>query len=143
MKVKEVMTKKPETVHPQSGLQAAAQLMRKVDIGSLPVVKDGRLQGILTDRDIAVRAVAENRDMATTLVDDVMSRDVVVVEEDQDVAEAARLMQANQIRRLPVVSHEGRLTGILSMADLAVDVGDREATGDTLQAVSEPAKPRR
>jgi CBS domain-containing protein len=143
MRVKEVVTTDVEVVHPQSGLTQAAMTMRKLDVGVLPVVKDGRLKGILTDRDITVRAVAESRDLSTTLVDDVMSRDVQSVQEDEDVKTAARVMAEHQVRRLPVVDRDGRLTGILSMADLAVDSGDAKATETAIEGVSQPAKPRR
>ena len=143
MKVRDVMTPDVEVIHPQSGLPAAAMAMRKLDVGSLPVVKDGRLEGILTDRDIAVRAVAENRDLTTALVDDVMSRDPVTIQEDEDVQAAARLMADRQVRRLPVVDRDGRLTGILAMADLAVDRETQDEAGKALEGVSEPARPRR
>jgi CBS domain-containing protein len=143
MKVRDVMTPDVEVIHPQSGLPAAAMAMRKLDVGSLPVVKDGHLEGILTDRDIAVRAVAENRDLTTALVDDVMSRDPVTIQEDEDVQAAARLMADRQVRRLPVVDHDGRLTGILAMADLAVDRETQDEAGKALEGVSEPARPRR
>lgn len=130
-------------IHPQSGLPAAAMAMRKLDVGSLPVVKDGRLEEILTDRDIAVRAVAENRDLTTALVDDVMSHDPVTVREDDDVQAAARLMADRQVRRLPVLDRDGKLTGILAMADLAVESETQGAAGQALEGVSEPAQPRR
>jgi CBS domain-containing protein len=143
VKVKDVMTRNVEVVHPQSGLPQAAMTMRRLDVGALPVVKDGKVKGILTDRDITVRAVAETRDLATTLVDDVMSQNVHAVREDDDVDTAARLMAERQVRRLPVLSGEDKLVGILSMADLAVDSGDPQATEKALEGVSRPAKPRR
>lgn len=143
MKVRDVMTEGVEVIHPQSGLPAAAMAMRKLDVGSLPVVKDGRLEGILTDRDIVVRAVAENRDLTTALVDDVMSHDPVTVREDDDVQAAARLMADRQVRRLPVLDRDGKLTGILAMADLAVERETQGAAGQALEGVSEPAQPRR
>ena len=143
MKVKEVMTREVEVIHPQSGLQQAAMTMRKLDVGALPVVKEGKLKGIVTDRDIAVRAVAESRDLTTTLVDDVMSRDVLSVREDDDIQTAAQVMADRQVRRLPVLDRQGKLIGILSMADLAVDSGDSHATEKAIEGVSQPAKPRR
>ena len=143
MKVKDVMTRDVEVVHPQSGLPVAAMTMRKMDVGALPVVKNGKVEGILTDRDITVRAVAESRDLTTTLVDDVMSREVHAVHEDDDIETAARLMAEWQVRRLPVLSGEGKLIGILSMAALVVAPGDPHSTEKPLEGVSQPAKPRR
>jgi CBS domain-containing protein len=107
------------------------------------VVDGERLVGILTDRDITVRAVAEGRELATTLVDDVMTREVVFASEDQEVDEAARIMGQRQIRRLPVVDRDQRLVGIVSLADLAVDSPDRGTAGEALEQISEPAKPLR
>jgi CBS domain-containing protein len=143
MKVKEVMTRGVEVVHSHAGLPEAAALMRRLDVGSLPVVKDGRLTGILTDRDIAVRAVADNLDMSTTLVDDVMSKQVHSVKEEDDLDSAARLMADRQIRRVPVLGKNGQLSGILSMADLAVRSREPIAAQRALEGVSQPARPRR
>jgi len=143
MKLREMMTRGVETTHPQDGLTEAAMKMRSLDVGSLPVVDGERLVGILTDRDITVRAVAEGRELATTLVDDVMTREVVFASEDQEVDEAARIMGQRQIRRLPVVDRDQRLVGIVSLADLAVDSPDRGTAGEALERISEPAKPVR
>ncbi len=130
MKVSEVMTREVEVIHPQAGLPEAAMTMRSLDVGSLPVVKDGRLEGILTDRDIAMRAVAEGRDLATTLVEDVMSRGVAFVHEDDDLETASRLMADLQVRRV-------------ALADLAVERRAQEAAGMALEGVSEPGRPSR
>ncbi len=143
MQVREVMTKGVEVIHPQSGLPEAAMTMRRMDVGALPVVKEGRLEGIVTDRDIAVRAVAEGRDLATTLVSDVMSRGVVTVQEDDDVETAAQLMADSQVRRVPVIGPNRKLSGILALADLAVEQKAQEAASTALEGVSEPAMPRR
>lgn len=143
MKVREVMTEGVEVIHPQAGLPEAAMAMRRLDVGSLPVVKDGRLEGILTDRDIAVRAVAEGRDLATTLVGDVMSRGVAFVQEDDELETASRLMAERQVRRVPVFGPGRELTGILALADLAVERRAQEAAGEALEGVSEPARPSR
>jgi CBS domain-containing protein len=141
MKVREVMTKGVEVIHPQAGLPEAAMTMRKLDVGSLPVVKDGRLEGIVTDRDIAVRAVAEGRNLATTLVGDVMSRGVAFVQEEDEVETASRLMAERQVRRVPVFGPDRKLTGILALADLAIERRAQEAAGEALEGVSAPAKP--
>jgi CBS domain-containing protein len=97
---------------------------------------------MLTDRDIAVRAVAEGRDPKTARVRDAMTPEVVYCFEDQDIQEAARLMKDKQIRRLVVLDRDKRLAGILSLGDLAVDTGDEKLAGETLERVSEPAMPR-
>jgi CBS domain-containing protein len=143
MKVSDVMTRGVEVVHPQSGLPEAAMTMRRLDVGALPVVKEGRLEGMVTDRDIAVRAVAEGRDLATTLVGDVMSPGVVSVQEDDDVETAAQLMADRQVRRVPVIGRDRKLAGILSLADLAVERRAQKAAGTALEGVSEPGRPRR
>jgi len=142
MKVDEVMTRKVEVVHPQAGLAEAAMTMRTHDIGSLPVVEQDQLVGILTDRDIAMRAVGEGRDLSTSLVDDVMTRTVVHVYDDQEVEEAVELMATWQVRRLPVLNRQRQLVGILALADLAVNGHNPEDAGRALQGVSEPTRPR-
>ncbi len=143
MKVKQVMTRDVEVVQSRAGLPEAAALMRRLDVGALPVVENGRLKGILTDRDIAVRAVAENRDLATTLVDDIMSTALHSVGEDEDIGSVAKVMADRQVRRIPVVDKQGKLSGILSMADLAVNGNDAQASQHALEGVSRPARPRR
>ena len=118
--------------------------MRDLDVGPLPVCgDDDRLAGMVTDRDIAVRAVAEGWDPTAKRVRDVMSEEVVYCFEDQAVEDAARLMRENQIRRLVVLNRDKRLVGIVSLGDLAVETGDEELAGRTLEEVSEPAVPIR
>src|SRR3954468_16285117 len=144
MQVKEVMTRGAECTRPSATLQEAARKMRDLDVGPLPVCGDNdRLVGMLTDRDITVRAVAEGQDPKTARVEDVMTPDVTYCFEDQDVAEAARLMEEKQIRRLVVLNRDKRLVGIVSLGDLAVKTGDKEVSGAALGQVSEPAEPRR
>ena len=138
MKIKEVMTKGAECVSPSSTLQDAARKMKNLDVGPLPVCDNDRLVGMLTDRDITVRATAEGCDPKTTKVEDVLTPDVIYCFEDQDVQEAARLMKENQIRRLVVLNRDKRLVGIISLGDLAVETGDEQLTGETLEKVSEP-----
>jgi CBS domain-containing protein len=139
MLVKDVMTPGAECIRPGNSLHEAAQKMRNLDVGPLPVCGDNdRLVGMITDRDITVRAVAEACDPRTTTVKDVMTPDVVYCFEDQDVQEAARLMKAHQIRRLVVLNRDKRLVGIVSLGDLAVETGDEKLTGRTLEEVSLP-----
>lgn len=143
MQIKNIMTRNVEVIRPETTLQEAAETMKRLNVGPLPVCEDDRLVGMLTDRDIAVRAVAEGQDPWTDHVRDVMTPDIVYCYEDQDVREAAKLMKEKQIRRLVVLNRDKRLVGIVSLGDLAVDTGDEELAGATLEAVSEPAKPTR
>jgi len=144
MQVHEVMTQGVECARPNDSIAAAAQRMRELDVGVLPVCGDhDRLVGMITDRDITIRATAGCCDPGGTCVRDIMTPNLIYVFEDQDVTEAAQLMKENQIRRLVVLNHDKRLVGIVSLGDLAVDTRDEEMAGATLEAVSEPAEPRR
>ena len=144
MLVKEIMTRRVECVRPDTTLQEAARKMRDLDVGPLPVCgDDDKLAGMLTDRDITVRATAEGKDPTRTPVKDAMTPEVVYVFEDQDTKDAADTMAAHQIRRVLVMNRDKRLVGIVSMADLAVDAGKEARPADTLREVSEPAKPKR
>jgi signal-transduction protein with cAMP-binding, CBS, and nucleotidyltransferase domain len=117
--------------------------MRDLDVGMLPIRSDDRLVGMLTDRDITVRATAEGRDPSNTKVGEVMTPEVVYCFEDQDVSEAAKLMQDRQIRRLPILNRQKRLVGIVSLGDVAVHAGQQKIVSETVKEVSEPAEPRR
>ena len=144
MQVSEVMTRGVECIRPDDNIVTAAQKMKDLDVGALPVCgTDDRLQGMITDRDVTVRATAGCCDPGGTCVRDVMTPNVIYVFEDQDVTEAARLMRENQVRRLVVLNRGKRLVGIVSLGDLAVDSRDDELTGATLEAISEPAAPSR
>jgi len=144
MQVSKVMTRDAECVRPDTTVQEAARKMRDLDVGPLPVCGDNdRLVGMVTDRDIAVRAVADGQDTRTTQVRDVMTPDIIYCYEDQDVGEAARLMKENQVRRLVVLNRDKRLVGIVSLGDLAVETGNERLAGNTLEAVSEPNQPKR
>lgn len=142
MRVSEAMTSEVVTVSPEAMLIDAARLMRDSDIGPLPVCEKGRILGMLTDRDITVRAVASGRDPQSTRVAEVMTPEVVSCLESDDVRRAAEIMQSAQLRRLLVVSRDGRLAGIVSLGDLALQTGDEELTGETLERVSEPPPSR-
>jgi len=144
MQVKDVMTSGVECISPDTTLREAAQKMKELDVGLLPICgENDRLAGMITDRDITVRAVADGLDPSTAQARDVMTPTVVYCYDDQEVSDAAHMMEQNQIRRLVVLNHEKRLVGIVSLGDLAVDTGDEEPAGHTLEAVSEPAMPRR
>src|SRR6202171_5251327 len=126
MKVRDLMTSDPAKVGPDDVVAQAATLMKQEDCGAIPVVRDGTLIGIVTDRDIAIRDVAEGRDAKTTKVSEIMSADPITIGPDADVAEAASLMATSQIRRLPVVAN-GKLLGIIVTAQLA----RRDTTAET------------
>ena len=141
MQLKEVMTRQIEEIEPQANLADAASKMKSLDVGALPVCDKDKLVGMLTDRDIAVRAVADGRDPKTTRVCDAMSPGAIWCYEDDDVREAARIMQEKQIRRLVVFDRNKRAVGIVSLGDIATRLGDDHLIGDTLQQVSQPAQP--
>ena len=138
MQVKDVMTRGAECVRPEATLQEAAQKMKSLDVGPLPVCDNDRLVGMLTDRDITVRAVAEGKDPRATRVRDAMTEGISYCFEDDDVADAARVMKERQVRRLVVLDRNKKLAGIVSLGDLAVETGDEHLAGKTLERVSQP-----
>jgi CBS domain-containing protein len=140
MKVHEIMTAHARCVGPENTLVEAAGLMRELDVGSLPVCEDDRLAGMVTDRDLALRGVADGKDPNTTVVREVMSPGVVYVFADQSVEEVARVMEDRQIRRVPVLSREKRLVGIVSLGDIAIS-SSPAFSGMALRDVSEPTHP--
>jgi CBS domain-containing protein len=134
MQVNEVMSRTVDLVNPSMKIREAATFMRNDNVGALPVGENDRLVGMITDRDIAIRAVAEGKSPTTT-IGKVMSEKVYYCFDDNDVAEAARLMAKHQVRRLPVLNRDKRLVGIVAMADIARKDGD--ATKQAIQGVSE------
>jgi CBS domain-containing protein len=139
--VRDVMTPGVRTVSPSQSLAEAAEVMKGEDVGSVPVVEEGRLVGIVTDRDIVTRAVAERRDPQTVKVGEVASRELVTVEPEQDLDEALALMAQHQVRRLPVVE-AGRLVGMLAQADVALEAKEKKV-GETLEEISKPTSTER
>jgi CBS domain-containing protein len=135
MKVSEAMTSDVCITSPDQSIHEAAHMMAEIDAGALPVGENDRLVGMITDRDIAVRAVAEGRDPETT-VREVMSHDVLYCFEDEDLDDVARNMSDLKVRRLPVLNREKRLVGILSLGDLALKE-DARTTGETVAHISE------
>lgn len=127
--IREVMSQNPQTLPQTATVMEAAQSMRRHDIGDVVVMDDGRLCGILTDRDIVVRALAEGKDPARTKVGDICSRELITVSADRSVGEAVRLMREHAIRRLPV-EERGRIIGMLSLGDLALDIDRRSALAE-------------
>ena len=139
MLCREIMTPNPEYVLPSDPVMKAAQLMKSEDVGPIPIVddKDGkRLAGIVTDRDLAIKVVAEAKDPRTTLVKEVMTDDVVTCKENEDVENALKLMQENQVRRIPVVDQSDHLLGIIAQADVATRLGQAQTTGKVVEDIS-------
>ena len=139
-RVADVMTRQPRVIHPDATVADAAAIMRRMDVGALPVCDGSRLVGMLTDRDITTRSTADGRDPHLTTVRDVMSPGVAWATEDDPVEQAARIMREHRIRRLPIVDERHSLVGVVSLGDLAVDVGDDDLTGDTLERISEKSQ---
>ena len=137
MKVREAMTRDVQLVKPDQPISEAAKLMAELDIGALPVEESDRLVGMITDRDIAVRAVALGRGPDTP-VSEVMSREIKYCYEDQSIDEVTQNMGELRIRRLPVLTRDKRLVGILSLGDLAIDEGARDEAGEALGGISRP-----
>jgi CBS domain-containing protein len=133
--IQDVMTSNPTTVAASTTIQEAARLMKSEDVGSLPIVDGDRLAGVVTDRDLAIRAVAEGKGSETT-VGDIASKDLVTVDPQQSLEEAARLMAEHQLRRLPVCEEDGRLVGILAQADVAA-AGHDTLTGEVVEKISQ------
>ncbi len=140
MKVHEIMTAHARCVGPDNTLVEAAGLMRELDVGALPVCEDDRVTGLVTDRDLVLRGTADGRDPNTTQVREVMSPGVIHVQADQDVEEAARIMEDKQIQRLPVLNREQRLVGMLSLGDIATS-SNPVFSGMALRDVSQPSNP--
>ena len=141
MKVRDIMTTSVEAIAPDTDLVAAARRMKELNVGSLPVVKEGRLIGIITDRDIVIRAVAEGRELLLERVETHLTSSPTTISPDADAQQASDLMAREQIRRLPVVEGD-RLVGFLAIGDLAVDLNKDKLVGNVLEKISEPAQPR-
>ena len=136
-RVRDAMTEDPRSIGASEPVVDAARLMREQHVGSLPVTDNEKLVGMITDRDITTRVVAEAADPKMISVGDVYSRDLISVEPDQDLDEALRLMARHQVRRLPVIEN-GSLVGIVAQADIALRENEKK-TGELLEAISEPS----
>ena len=138
MKLKEIMTKEVEVVHPDDSTMEAARKMRNRDIGFLPICDGDRLVGVVTDRDLVLRSTAEGLDPNGSIGRDLMTSPVVYCFDDQDVKEAAKLMEEHQIRRVVVLDHKDkRLVGVVSLGDIARN-DTKKTSAEVLQSVSEP-----
>jgi CBS domain-containing protein len=132
--IRDVMTSNPTTCEPQASVVDASKVMAQEDVGSIPIVESNRLVGVVTDRDIVIRVVAEGRDPQSVTVGDVASRDLVTVSPDDDLDRALQLMAENQVRRLPIVEGD-KLVGIVAQRDVALQGADRE-TGQVVEQIS-------
>jgi CBS domain-containing protein len=139
--VRDAMTADPRSIGKSVSVVEAARLMREQDIGSLPITDDEKLVGMITDRDITMRVVAEAADPKVTSIEDVYSPDLISVEPDKDLEEALVLMARHQVRRLPVVE-DGRLVGIVAQADIALRENETK-TGELVEAISAPSEGER
>lgn len=139
--VRDVMTRDPEQVQAGNTVHDAVEIMRDLEVGIVPVVREGKLHGVITDRDVAIRVIADNANMREVTAGEVATPHPVTVTSGMDMEEAIRLMSEHQVRRLPVVE-DGRLVGILSLGDVSVD-GSAGAAGQALKHISAPAEPER
>jgi CBS domain-containing protein len=140
MNVSEIMTTNVATAEPDSTLEEIATMMKDENVGAIPVVDGDELVGIVTDRDIVVRCIAEGKDPSECEVEEIVSEDLETVSPDDDVRRAAEIMQRKQIRRLPVCDEDGKLVGMLSLGDIAVKQGNDGVSGETLEQVSQGVK---
>lgn len=137
----EVMTPSPTFCTAQNTVVEAAEVMKREDVGLVPVASDDgrKLIGVLSDRDIALKVVADGRDPRSTAVGDVMSTDVATCRPQESIDKVMELMASRQVRRVPIVERDGSLVGIVSQADVATRVAKPQQTGHVVQAISEPA----
>jgi CBS domain-containing protein len=143
MNVSEIMTSDFEMIDSTSSLREAARKMKSLNVGFLPVQEGTMLIGLLTDRDIVLRGLAEGRDADSTQVKDIISSEVVYCFEDDSIEDAVRLMEEHKVRRLIVVDHDRVPVGIVSLGDIAVKTGLEQLSGEALERISEPAAPAR
>jgi CBS domain-containing protein len=134
--IRDLMTENPCSIDADKSVAYAAKMMRDEDVGLAPIVEGDKLIGTVTDRDIAIRVVAEGKDPNQTTVREVASTNLVTIDPQQDLDEALRLMAKHQVRRLPVVEEDGRLVGVVAQADVARE-GDDTRTGQVVQEISE------
>jgi CBS domain-containing protein len=142
MKVKDIMTYNPEVIQALDLVEHAADKMRRLNVGAIPVFDGDKPAGMLTDRDIAIRVVAQKLDPATTSVGDVMSGEIIFCTEDMDIEEAAHIMEYKKIRRLLVKGKTNIFIGMLSLGDIAMSAG-AELSGEALHEISGIAHPER
>lgn len=142
MQLSDIMSTEVEAISEEASLSEAARRMAQEDIGFLPVIGSSDISGVVTDRDIVIRCVADGGDPTVATVKSVMTRDVAILPDDADVTEAAELMEQKQIRRILIRDDQGRYVGVVSLGDLSRAI-DHDASGEVLEGVSEPAAPVR
>ena len=141
-KVQDVMSTRPRCVSPDTPVTEAAELMESEDVGSLPVLEGDELAGMITDRDIVIRAIARGKDPRGMPVREISTRDVVAIRGNEDLSEALKLMASHQVRRLPVVDESNHLVGVLAQADVAREAGEK-TVGEMVEEISRsPQGPR-
>ena len=136
----DIMTRDVACCVPHDSVEHAARMMKNQDVGPIPVVdshESNRLVGIVTDRDLAIKVIAEGGDPRNTRVGDVMTSDPVTCTEDDSVKDAMEAMSGHQVRRIPIVDDDNHIVGIISQADIATRVGDTEKTGDVVEEISQ------
>jgi CBS domain-containing protein len=141
MNVSDIMTQSPETAQMTDSIMDIALVMRDINVGFIPVLNGDILAGVVTDRDIVVRAVAEGLNTEDTSIGEIVSSDIQAVSPETAMDEAASIMEEHKIRRLPVVDVDGMLVGICSLGDIAVRGKNLEQSGEILEMVSEPSRP--
>ena len=145
MQIREIMTRDVDVIPPDASIRDAAAKMKELDVGAIPVCDGQKLAGLVTDRDITIRAVAEGRDPSEVRVAEVMSSDIAYCFEDETIEQAANLMESKQIRRLPILDRNKQLAGIVSLGDISVRIGgsrQKDLAADALEEISEPRKPK-
>jgi CBS domain-containing protein len=140
MQVKDIMTERVKTAHPGDSVQDVAAKMRDFDVGMVPIIQDDKVIGVVTDRDISIRAIAEGKDAAGVKAGDIMTPEVCYCYEDDSLAEVGRVMGKNQVRRLLVLNHDKGLAGVCSLGNLANHDKNNELSAAVLKKVSQPGK---
>ena len=138
MKIQDVMTRDPRSVTPQTSAKEAAQIMKDEDVGIVPVVEGARLVGVVTDRDLALRIVAEGRDGSATVRDVMSSGKIATCRPDEDLDRVMETMAKEQVRRIPIVDERGSLVGIVAQADVVRKAQDDRKAEETVERISEP-----
>jgi len=136
-KIRDIMTANPETVSEKDTVRDAARIMKKRDTGVVPVVDGKKIIGVITDRDIVIRLIAEGKDASNAKVNEVMTKNVRSVKEDASVDEVLRLMKSAEVRRVPVVNRNDEIVGIVSIGDLAVETNQDNKVGKAIEDISE------